>query len=590
MRFFRYVLLAIIILSVGLITNVQTAHASETDGTISASNNIAKALNPAGGDFNFGIATTGVTVHVTDAGLTGYVWSENYGWINLGPLASSTGVVNDAEGTLSGFAWGSTLGWINFNPHATSSPHIGVTIDEDGIFHGYAWSTNIGWISFNCANNDSCDDEDFKITTDWRPESVREAEEPGGGGGSSGGGGSTPTPPSEPVTPTTPTEPAGPDTPTTPTEPGDEPVGPENPENPTNPEEPTDIADSISQSISNTVGVVTEQFNTAFESTRAVINTPEGNVVTKAVTTTGIAVGTATGIATMLFANPLAASEVVLVPLRILSLILTAFGLKRRNRPWGTVYDSVTKQPLDPVYVTLTDEFGKEVATSITDLDGRFGFFVPKGTYYLKAQKTHYTFPSQKMANKTSDELYTDVYHGEKIIVAEDGAVIFKSIPMDQENFDWNEFAKNKMNVMKFHSRRERILAGVSRWFFRFGFVVALVSLYAAPEPYNLTIFIVYVAVIGMRLLSGKRKATGSVTESATGAPLSFAIVTIYSEALGRDLLKKVADQYGRYYALVPKGEYRVKISQKNADESYTEVYDKAYDASNGVINSNIKV
>jgi hypothetical protein len=47
-----------------------------------------------------------------------------------------------------------------------------------------------------------------------------------------------------------------------------------------------------------------------------------------------------------------------------------------------------------------------------------------------------------------------------------------------------------------------------------------------------------------------------------------------------------VADKYGRYYCLVPKGKYYVKIEKKNADASYTLVHTSAIiDASkNGII------
>ncbi len=149
---------------------------------------------------------------------------------------------------------------------------------------------------------------------------------------------------------------------------------------------------------------------------------------------------------------------------------------------------------------------------------------------------------------------------------------------------------KKEMKVMKFHSQRERVFQLVSLWLFRIGFVVAVVSLFLAPQPYNFIIFLVYMFVLGLRLVTGRKKINGSVVERETGNPLSFAIVSVYSEALHRELMKKVADQYGRYYMLVPKGAYTLKIQRKNPDESYTEVYSQPYDANTGVVNSNIKI
>ncbi|PIY93746.1 MAG: hypothetical protein COY69_00010 [Candidatus Magasanikbacteria bacterium CG_4_10_14_0_8_um_filter_32_14] len=99
---------------------------------------------------------------VGDSLLTGYVWSQNSGWIKMNP--SNGGVANDGQGNLSGFAWGESLGWINFS---------GVNINSSGIFTGTASGDLIGTLTFDCTN---CD-----VETDWRAT-------PGGGGGGGGGG------------------------------------------------------------------------------------------------------------------------------------------------------------------------------------------------------------------------------------------------------------------------------------------------------------------------------------------------------------------------------------------------------------------
>ncbi len=108
-------------------------------------------------------------VHVTDSGLTGYIWNQNYGWINLAP--TSSGVKNDGEGHLSGFAWGENLGWGDYS---------GVTIDANGIFHGSVINVKLNSpsLTFDC---DQC-----SVKTDWRPASVRNntiSSVPTGGGG-----------------------------------------------------------------------------------------------------------------------------------------------------------------------------------------------------------------------------------------------------------------------------------------------------------------------------------------------------------------------------------------------------------------------
>ncbi|MDP3057375.1 MAG: carboxypeptidase-like regulatory domain-containing protein [bacterium] len=123
--------------------------ASTTDGTIDSVYKYAWEENI--GWINFGTANG--NVHVTDSGMTGYALSETAGWINL------SNIINDGEGNLSGYGWSENTGWIKFNP-----ANGGVIINSSGEFTGSALSENIGWIIFG---------GDYKVKTDWRPQSAR---------------------------------------------------------------------------------------------------------------------------------------------------------------------------------------------------------------------------------------------------------------------------------------------------------------------------------------------------------------------------------------------------------------------------------
>src|SRR3989339_174345 len=102
---------------------VSPVFASETNGVIDTTDKYAWGENI--GWINFGC--DGCDVEITDAEITGYARSSQYGWINLNPTTS--GVKNDGTGILSGSAWSSNLGWIDFT---------GVTINSNGEFLGYA--------------------------------------------------------------------------------------------------------------------------------------------------------------------------------------------------------------------------------------------------------------------------------------------------------------------------------------------------------------------------------------------------------------------------------------------------------------------
>ncbi|MDE3067975.1 MAG: hypothetical protein KGJ60_10560 [Verrucomicrobiota bacterium] len=90
---------------------------------------------------------------------SGYIYSANVGWINLGSgapadgiyyqnnSASDFGVNNDGLGDLSGYAWGANIGWITFE-QTYGQPKVNMLTGQLG---GYVWSANCGWISLSNA-------------------------------------------------------------------------------------------------------------------------------------------------------------------------------------------------------------------------------------------------------------------------------------------------------------------------------------------------------------------------------------------------------------------------------------------------------
>ncbi|QQR50091.1 carboxypeptidase regulatory-like domain-containing protein [Candidatus Nomurabacteria bacterium] len=347
----------------------------------------------------------------------------------------------------------------------------------------------------------------------------------------------------------------------------------------TNPTGPSDFATAITN-----VGIITDQVTESLSNALTIIgNTiqnvtpvlvmPAGSVETKIITTGGLVGAGVFSLASLLFINPLSFSEIIFLPLRLWSLLLAALGLWKRRPPWGTVYDSITKQPLDPAYVVLYDKDGKEAATSITDLDGRYGFLPHVGTYTITVQKTNYEFPSKKLQGLTHDEIYQDLYFGSSLIIKEEGEVITKNIPMDPLNFDWNEFAKRQNKLMKFYSKRYVIWKQISDTLFVIGLVLALIAFLVAPKPYNTIILLCYLVFLFLRQTNLFRHPLGSVVEKSTNEPLAFAVVHIFHAGSTSEIMRKVADKSGRFYSLVPNGKYYVKIEKKNADMSYSLVH-----------------
>jgi len=457
-----------------------------------------------------------VGLNITDSAVTGYAWSQNFAWINFKP--TNGGVTNNTNGNLSGYAFGENTGWINFG---------GVNIDCEGKFTGAATGDIVGTINFNCAN--------CVVKTNWLPVSCEqqkthnECNNQGQCLPVTGAGTSRCQTDSDCVD-----------------------IIPIIPEVP-----PTTIIDNV---------------KIAIKEVKKIIEKPQVSIATKVISTTGVAEGAVAAVL-VVAASPFSLLEIFLFPIKFLGILLAAFGIRKRILPWGIVYDSVTKQPLDPAYVILKDLQGKDLVSAITDIDGRYGFLVQPGLYNIASRKTNYAFPSEKLIGKRQDEIYDNLYFGEQIEIKKTGEVIIKNIPLDPVKFDWNEFVKKNKTFMKFYSRWDLILRKISDLFFVVGFFIAIVAFIFAPYPYNTIIFVMYLLVLLLRILGLKPKAFGYVVEKITGNPLSFAIIRIIMPSTNVEISHRITDAYGRYYCLIPRGKYYVKIEKKNDDGSYSLVH-----------------
>ncbi len=573
---------------------------------------------------NFKVANT------SNGSLSGYGWGENAGWINFGPFVnnSATTVVINSTGQFNGYAWSQNYGWIKFDCSdplycvqtdwrpATARPECsdGVDNDSDGkidaldtgcinsnvydptdnteaINHsggsgsGSSSSTSSSSSSSSGDGNSSSssssgDGNSSSSSGDGNSSSTSSSSGDGnssssssssgdgngsssssgdgGGSSSSGGGGSS-------------------------SSSGGGFFGNYCQLNPDNIAclPPSEIFDKKIAPAVNAVKKVAKDF----------ITKPVGEKVTQTVSTVGVVSGVAVSVASGIFLNPLSFSELFLIPFRLWALLMAALGLKKKNRPWGTVYDSVTKQPLDPAYVILKNEKGEEVSTSITDLDGRYGFLIGPGTYTILASKTNYKFPSEKMAGKNADELYNDLYFGDNIIINNEGEVIAKNVPLDPLKFDWNEFAKKDQNLMKFYSNRQKIISVISNVLFIFGFGITIVAVIVAPKTYNIITLVMYVILFILKKTILRPKLQGSVIDKNTNNPLSFTIVRIFSSGTRKEVIHKITDKVGKYYCLIPNGTYFVTLERKKIDGSYELIYtSNSIEVTKGYLYTDFKV
>lgn len=503
-------------------------------------------------------------VQVTDVAITGYAWDSIYGWINFAPTTG--GVKNDGAGHLSGYAWSTGAGWINFSS---------VSIDANGKFIGQASGSTYGRLNFDCAN--------CRVITDWRPSSVTSTQ------------GEVVVPPLPPSPPDSPPPP--------PPSPPQPPLPPSPPPTPTPPSSPSPSpgagtggggsSGTIIPQIIKPVDVVIARalsfISTYVRKVYGAVLTPAVLAVSDNVPTpmavllagAGEVVGVAVSAGSLM--------DVYLLLLRQLGVLLELVHLRKKRRPWGTVYDSVTKRPIDPAYITALSS-GKEITSAITDIEGRYSFVFPPGEYSLLVAKTHYQFPSKLLAGKNSDELYDNLYFGDRIQLGGE-TIVEENIPIDPIGFDWNEYVKDKKNYFRVNFRLEIIKAYIVGSMYAIGFIAAIGYMLKGFSWINLSILCLYLVVFAVKKFYKYHHKVLRVVNIEGGDPLSFAVIRVFATGVDQMIKTVVADEFGRFYLLVRPGEYYLTVDAKKNDGSYCQVYrSEPKTLINGVLTKNLEV
>jgi hypothetical protein len=488
-------------------------------------------------------------VRINNGELSGYAWGENIGWISLNCQNNNScdqakfAVSVGEDGRLSGYAWGENVGWINFQPGGG-----GVTINADGVFFGYAWGENVGWIVFNCATTQSCDQVSYLVSTDWRPSQARAICHNGLDDDGDGlidypddpdcisAGGSV--------------EAAG--------------------------VEPWPKAIEDIRSIINDkqlpltkkiieVGKLLPQLVTAASGEligmiQDLQNNEQVQVATRDVlmpiTVTGgsVALGT-------LFLTELAVLDLPLVLVRGWLFLLELIGWRRRKKPWGIVYDALTKRPLPLARVNIFSvENNKLRDSQISDSRGRFGFLVKPGDYYLTAGKPNYVFPSSIVTTDT-DSGYIHIYRSGSLSVGDEQQqkLLLVNIPLDPPSA-----RPRRIWLTRFFDMLKHILTTLHVTILLFGVFISLFVFVVVPDRINTGILAFYVLLLFMKFLADRqlRRSWGTVSDAVSGQPLGLASIRIFDERTGRLLLTRASDELGKFYFILKAGNYRAEVSR----------------------------
>jgi hypothetical protein len=277
-------------------------------------------------------------------------------------------------------------------------------------------------------------------------------------------------------------------------------------------------------------------------------------------TTTTAAIVAATGVAAT--TTGLELFNMIYLFFRFGYFWLIPVSLGKKRKPWGVVFDSTTGKPVRRAIVRLfSKEFNKLRESQITDADGRFGFLVDPGEYFVAVERQGFMFPS-KILKSSTISLYDNIYRGNIFTVKErrEGALNL-NIPIDPEI---REVAKERLAWLRFLNILGVVLERLNMPLLIGGVLVSWLAAVIQPTLFNNIILLFYGLLIILKgiILRRLQRSWGVVTDHLTGSPIQYAVIRIYNMATGAVAATRVTSGQGQFTALVAPGQYYTVVAK----------------------------
>ncbi len=323
------------------------------------------------------------------------------------------------------------------------------------------------------------------------------------------------------------------------------------------------VAKNIAEKTSALTSLAASQIGNAIKTTQDFVADPAvKQVANKVVAPTAVGIAAAATSVLVSWAD-------VLPLLRFLFLQpVLIFGRGKREK-WGTVYNSLSKMPIDLALVRLFNlDTGKLVQTKVTSSDGRYFFVVDVGRYRLEVRKGIFVFPTVFLKGFQTDGQRLDIYHGEEIQVSNKGAVITANIPIDPAD----KKLKTPLSLI-FGKMMRRMQTAVS-WI---GLLVTVGSLYISPTWYMWVLLCVHLSMMfAFRRLARPpvAKGWGIVYDEKTKKPLSRVVARLFDSKFNKLVATEITGSDGKYYFMAGDNQYYVSYDRNGYESLKTEIID----------------
>lgn len=275
-------------------------------------------------------------------------------------------------------------------------------------------------------------------------------------------------------------------------------------------------------------------------------STPELTKLSENITKPVSAVLGAVGIGAV-FQSAVSASATFAAGLsKFFTYLALGFLRLRRRKPWGRVYNYLTGKPIEGASVKILDSKFKKIKDSqITDAEGRFGFLVPPGEYYIKISKRGFV------------EKETPVF---KVI----GPAQILNLEISLESLQTGLKAQ-AYRILKIFRFLLNALNRLSPWIIAIGTILSVYTVIITPSVLNYVVLGVYGVLIILKIIFRETffKSFGWVLDRSDEKPLALAVVRIFDANKNWLLGTRVTDHDGRFNFLIGPGDYYVTATKE---------------------------
>jgi hypothetical protein len=227
------------------------------------------------------------------------------------------------------------------------------------------------------------------------------------------------------------------------------------------------------------------------------------------------------------------------IPILFTSPNLLMYGViwflpRKKNKPWGIVYDANDRKPIPFAVIRIYGFDGRVLKQAVTDLEGKFSFILDQGTYNLEVVHSEYSkFTQEVVISNKEEQLALD-------------------IPLKKNG------QPTALNIKKI---AQNMLTSAG-WIIGIGgLILSIIALLFNLSAFNLVVLALYVVQLGMLVFVKPPRNWGYLYDQQSGERIKGGFLRVFDKDQNRQVEIQMSDEKGRFGFRLPKGSYHLGVA-----------------------------